>query len=80
MAALTIKNIPTELYEKLKERAQRNRRSINGEVIACLQQMLEAVPIDPENILARARELRKKSARSHLDDETLFKWKNEGRS
>jgi len=34
MANLTIRNIPDELHERLKERAKQNRRSLNQEVIA----------------------------------------------
>jgi plasmid stability protein len=34
MATLTIRNVPDELHARLKERARRNRRSLNQEVIA----------------------------------------------
>ena len=34
MATLTIRNLPEEVHERLKERAKRNRRSLNQEVIA----------------------------------------------
>ncbi len=34
MATLTIRNLPEELHAALKERALRNRRSLNQEVIA----------------------------------------------
>lgn len=34
MATLTIRNLPDELHLALKERATRNRRSLNQEVIA----------------------------------------------
>ncbi len=36
MATITVKNIPGDLYEHLKERAQAHRRSLNSEVIVCL--------------------------------------------
>ena len=42
MATLTIRNLPDELHLVLKERAKRNRRSLNQEVIA----ELAAVPGD----------------------------------
>ena len=32
----TVKNIPEDVYEKLKARAERNHRSINGEIISVL--------------------------------------------
>lgn len=34
MATLTIRNLPDELHSALKERAKRNRRSLNQEIIA----------------------------------------------
>ena len=40
MATLTIKNIPDEVYEQLKQRAARHRRSVNSEVIVCLEKVL----------------------------------------
>lgn len=33
MATLTIRNVPEDLHARLKERAKRNRRSVNQEVI-----------------------------------------------
>ncbi|MBN4054336.1 Arc family DNA-binding protein [Nitrospira defluvii] len=40
MPALTIKNIPDELYNELKNVAGMHRRSINSEVIVCLEKTL----------------------------------------
>jgi len=37
---LTIKNIPTDIYEELKYVAEQHHRSINSEVIMCLKQKL----------------------------------------
>jgi plasmid stability protein len=37
MATLTIRNVPDDLYAALKERARRNRRSLNQEVLALLE-------------------------------------------
>lgn len=37
MATLYVENIPKDLYEALRERAKRNRRSIAGEVIFLLE-------------------------------------------
>lgn len=36
MATLTIRNLPEDLHAMLKERARKNRRSLNQEVIAGL--------------------------------------------
>ena len=37
MATLTLKNIPDDLHAVLKESAQRNRRSLNSEILARLE-------------------------------------------
>src|SRR3954465_7976154 len=38
--ALHVRNVPDELYEKLRARAEREGRSINGEAIAVLEEAL----------------------------------------
>jgi len=79
MATLTIKNIPDELHERLKERAKQHRRSINSEVIVCLEQVLGAAPIDPAALLARIRARRQAMSQIYVTDEDLRAAKNEGR-
>lgn len=44
MATLNIKNLPDPLYEKLKARARRDRRSVAQEVTHLLSVALEAAP------------------------------------
>lgn len=41
MSALLIKNMPPPLHERLRQRAVRHHRSMNGEVIAILERELE---------------------------------------
>ena len=38
MATLYVENVPDDLYEALRERARRGRRSIAAEVLALLEQ------------------------------------------
>lgn len=79
MATLTIKNIPNEIYDKLKRRAKANRRSLNQEAIAVIEQALQTPPIDVGTTLQRTRKIRELTAQYRLRDEDLKKWKNEGR-
>ena len=58
MPALTIKNIPNDLYHELKLAAGRHHRSINSEVIVCLKRSLQPVRIKPEDRLRDVRLLR----------------------
>lgn len=80
MPSLTLKNIPPELHKRLKERAARNRRSLNSEAIVCLEQALETAPAEPEEYLARIRPLRDKTKRLPLTDRRLRAERDRGRS
>ena len=55
---LTLKNIPDDVYERLKASAERHRRSLNSEAIVCLETILSPGKMAPAERLARARELR----------------------
>jgi len=45
MSAMLIKNIPPSLHERLRQRAAAHHRSMNGEVIAILEQELNRSPV-----------------------------------
>ena len=55
MPNLTIRNMPDDLHQALKERAKRNRRSLNQEAIAELAAFGE-LPADPSAIAILAKE------------------------
>ena len=79
MTAVTLKNIPIELYERVKQNAKANHRSINNELIAIIEQSVLPQPLDMEAWLAKARQLREVTAHYVISDEELTRWKNEGR-
>jgi plasmid stability protein len=79
MVTITIKNVPPEIYERLKAQAKRNRRSINGEVISIIERALSIPPIDVKATLERTRKLRELTAHYIITNEELTRWKNEGR-
>jgi antitoxin FitA len=58
MPALTIKNMPDDLYRKLKDSAQAHRRSLNSELIYCLETALTPRKMPIAERLLRARSLR----------------------
>jgi plasmid stability protein len=74
----TLKNIPDEIYEKIRIRAARNRRSINGEIIDILAAVAVPKRQSVEEILAIARELRSHT-RGRITDEFISEAKREGR-
>ena len=45
MASITIKNIPDGIYRRLRDSAGENHRSINSEVIACLEKVLQGARV-----------------------------------
>ena len=79
MPSITIKNVPERLYERLKDVARRNRRSINSEVILQLERALGAAPVDTAALLARARAVRERGDAPYLTDDALRAAREEGR-
>ena len=79
MPALTIKNIPDDLYDRLKEAARVHRRSLNSEILYCVERMLVPYKTDVSDHLAMARNLREKTAAYTLTDEFIDSAKNDGR-
>jgi plasmid stability protein len=79
MATITVKNIPAELYERLKAAAQANRRSVNSEIIICIERAVAAHPVEPEAMLARARRLRQLTAGAPITDADFNQTKAAGR-
>lgn len=79
MTNLTLKNIPDDLYHQLKESARLHHRSLNGEILFCLEQVLRPRPIDVAEHLAAARLIRDKTAHYKLTDDEIDTAKQEGR-
>jgi antitoxin FitA len=58
---ITIRDIPDEVYEKLKQQAELHQRSINSEVIFYLKQMVRSHRPDPDQVIARAKKLKRQA-------------------
>jgi plasmid stability protein len=79
MATLTIKNLPDELYQELKRRAGENRRSLNGEVVYSLEQLIKGERARPRPSVADFRALREKYPLPPMSEEELERVIDEGR-
>jgi plasmid stability protein len=79
MATLTVKNVPDKLHQRLKQSATQHRRSLNSEVVACLERALITPQIDPEEFLVKVRAARERNTRIFVTDEDLRQAKNWGR-
>lgn len=65
--SITLKNIPDPIYQRIKLAAKRHHRSMNNEIIACLEQVLAPQPVDIEARLEQARRLRDRYAGPALE-------------
>jgi hypothetical protein len=79
MPTLTVKNITGDLYTQLKQSAEINRRSLNSEIIICIERAIRSSKINPETTLARARILREKTISHPIKDNEFAQAKIAGR-
>ncbi len=79
MPALTIKNIPDDLYIELKKIARLHHRSINSEVIVCLENMLLPKKISTEEMLYNIQKNRSNIKPNIIVAEDIDRIINEGR-
>lgn len=79
MTTITVKDIPDELYQRLKAAAQSSRRSINSEIIVCLERALTSRRVETEGLLATARSLRERVARRPFAVAELDEARTQGR-
>jgi plasmid stability protein len=80
MPALTIKNLPDELYDHLKASAKIHHRSLNNELIHCLETSLMARRASPQELLRDAQALRQKVEAMRITEKEINAAKNEGRA
>jgi plasmid stability protein len=76
---LTLKNIPDEVYERLKASAQTHRRSLNSEAIVCLESVLLPGRVAVGERLARARAFRATLPKGKFRSKDIDALKREGR-
>jgi plasmid stability protein len=79
MPALNVKNIPADLYEKLKFVANSHRRSLNSEVLHCLETVLMPQKISPMERIRLARAVRPKIIAGAIARDEIRQAIDEGR-
>ncbi len=60
MASITLKDIPPDLHARLRVAADKNHRSMQREIIACLEAATARVYTSKTEMLEEAAKLRKK--------------------
>jgi antitoxin FitA len=79
MITLTIKGVSPDLYLRLKRRAKDQRRSLNREVILCLERAVGSEPFDMEKWLEEAARIRARVKGPPLTDARINAMKRWGR-
>ena len=69
MATITLKNIPERVYTRLKELAKLRHRSLNSEIISCLEQATDIAMLDPAEVRLRASVFRSKFSNPVLTED-----------
>jgi plasmid stability protein len=55
---LSIKNAPDDIVQRLRDRASRHHRSLQGELMAILEESVrEPAPLTPDNVLKEVQRL-----------------------
>jgi plasmid stability protein len=76
---LTLKNIPDAVYERLKQSAEANRRSMNSEAIVCLETVLLTSRPTPADRLEQIRALRSGLPQGKFLPRDIDAFKRQGR-
>ena len=77
--SITLKNIPDEVYLRLKAAAAIHRRSLNSEAIVCLEAVLTPVKTSVAERLLRVRLLRAGLGRKQFRPDDIDAFKRLGR-
>jgi plasmid stability protein len=86
MATIVLKEVPVELWTRLEERARASGRSVEREVIACLESVVATArpsrtAEEERQTMARVRAFREQLAAEgfSITDEEITAWKKQGR-
>jgi antitoxin FitA len=77
---LTLKSVPDEVYERLKQSATVNRRSLNSEIIARLEAQVMIRRATAQDHLIAIRTIRDRLPKVAFDHADIDGFKREGRS
>jgi plasmid stability protein len=55
---MSLKNVPDDIMDKLRKRAKRHHRSLQGELMAILEEAVSPARLTVDQVESRLRELR----------------------
>jgi plasmid stability protein len=79
MSSITIKNLPVRLHRELKTRAAAHGRSLNKEILTCLEASLQSHRVDVRQLIEEARAVRG-TVKANLTERDLSALKTAGRA
>jgi plasmid stability protein len=77
MPNLLVRDIPERVYERLRERAASNRRSMSSEIVTMLERAVLPQPVDVDALIGEAEDVHRLFAEPLPD--LISKGKREGR-
>ena len=80
MPDIALRGVSSALHKALKQAAERNHRSLNGEILARLEASVDMATVDVDTLLARIQVRRDRSSIPDLDADELRDLKQAGRS
>jgi plasmid stability protein len=80
MPRIELANVPEELYERLQQRASEHGKSVESEVLGCIERALEKSHPHRAELLERFRLLRKSLEPIYLRDQDIQAAKEAGRA
>lgn len=69
MQSITIKNVPAHMHEALKKHAALNRRSLNNEILHCLERYVGCGPNDTATLIGKIQAVRRRIDHPFSEDE-----------
>ena len=76
---VALRGIPGPLHRELKSSARRNHRSLNGEILARLEESVRPEPVNPQALLDRIRKRNETLGPLDLSEDTLREMRSKGR-
>ena len=77
---ITLKGIPDDVYERLKASASVNHRSLNSEVIACIEATLMTRRTSVLDQLTAIRAIRSRLPKGAFKHDDIDRFKRQGRA
>ena len=79
MQAITVKNIPDDIHKLLKDIAKLNHRSLNNEIIYCLEKYSKISKTESVSSMLKKAQITRSNIKHHFSDSKIQCAKNEGR-